>query len=207
MLGEKTNNINYKQFIPARLANPYRTSDNKYKGVCLNHLLIIEGHHNDNPYIRDNYFLQNRITADAEYTICLSKLYGFKPDYGKILVKTYKDEYVFYPDFHKLVEFGKPEFGKSDTIDSYVITDQDAICIIPELSYGKLIKEAQWEFINTSDPTYPSIIPPTDISEPFITSENESFLEPGYYTIIFRYRLAGEDQINTIKLDSAFLKV
>ena len=47
----------------------------------------------------------------------------------------------------------------------------------------------------------------TDINEPFIANNKENFLEPGYYNIVFRYRLSGETKINEIVLNSAFLKV
>lgn len=204
----KKNNMLYKQYIPAKNINPNTNAHWGYKGICLNHFLIIKHTRplDKDLYISNNYFTQIRkITNNLIYTICLSKQFGFIPDYKKLKsYNIYRDEYVFYPDFHELVEFG--ENNEGENISNYTITDQDALCIIPELSYGKLIKEAQWEFVNVSDPNKISIIPKTDIKEPFIAAGEESFLKPGYYNIIFRYRLSGENQINTIELNSAFLK-
>ena len=204
LLGNKNTGL-FKQYIPCKITDP--TVRVNYEGVCLNHFLIIKNNVpvDKNNYIKDNYFTQVRkINDDLTYTICLSKRFGFKPNYAKLMqYDIYREDYVFYPDFHKLIELGSK--NKQYNISDYTITDEDAICIIPELSYGKYIKEAQWEFINTSDPKKSSIIPPVDIKEPFIAPDTESFLKPGYYNIVFRYRLAGEDQINTIELNSAFL--
>ena len=116
----------------------------------------------------------------------------------------YRNDYIFYPDFHELVEFGTED---EKQLKFHTITDDDALCVIPELAYGKLINEAQWEFINVSKIDMPSIIPTVDIKEPFIASDKAKPLEPGFYNIVFRYKLVGEDKINTITLDSAFLKV
>jgi hypothetical protein len=202
--------INYKQFIPMKMANPLLERDYNYKGVCLNHLLVLK---NDklNDYIKDNYFIQIRNinnTDNTKYAICLSKIYGFKPNRKWIDSNhIYKDEYVFYPDFHELVELGHDKFSSQQKISNYIITDEDAICVIPNISFGKFIEESQWEFINVSDPKRSTIIPPVDIKEPFIAPDTESFLKPGYYNIVFRYRLSGEDQVNTLELNSAFLKI
>lgn len=202
------NNLLYKQYIPAKIVNPNMSGHWNYKGICLNHFLILKHTKplDDEPYIFANYFTQIRkISNKIVYTICLSKQFGFEPNYMQLnKYKIYRDEYVFYPDFHELVEFG--ENNEGENISNYTITDQDALCIIPELSYGKLIEEAQWEFVNVSDPKKNAIIPPVDIKEPFIAAGEESFLKPGYYNIIFRYRLSGENQINAIELNSAFLK-
>jgi hypothetical protein len=43
------------------------------------------------------------------------------------------------------------------------------------------------------------------IKEPFVASPNKEFLKPGYYDIIFRYRLSGE-KIHEVKISNAFLK-
>ena len=103
-----------------------------------------------------------------------------------------------------------------EKLDYYTITDNDALCIIPDIAFGKHIDEFEWEFINMSSPSKKSIKPLVhnqdgsksyvSIKEPFISPDTESFLDPGYYSIIFRYRLIGDDKVNTVTLDSAFIK-
>ena len=203
-----SNAVLYKQFIPCKNVDPYKTAYWDYRGVCLNHMMILKSNEplDKVPYIEKNYFTTIReIDEDTIYTICLSKKFGFQPNRNQLnLFNIYREEYIFYPDFHELVPF-ESQLNITD-LSTYTITDEDALCVIPDIPYGKLIDEAQWEFINVSTPTKESIIPPVDIKEPFIAPDTESFLKPGFYTILFRYRLAGENQINTITLDSAFLK-
>lgn len=198
----------YKQYIPAMNVNPHMTSYWNYNGICLNHMIIFKSNKplSEDTYIKKNYFtLIREINNNLIYTICLSKRFGFEPNYANFAsYKIYREEYIFFPGFHELVEFGT-DYSKTG-IDKYTITDQDALCVIPELSYGKLIEEAQWEFVNVSDPSKPTIVPLADIKEPFIAPDEKTLLKPGYYNIIFRYRLSGENQINTIELNSAFLK-
>ena len=203
-----SNAVLYKQFIPCKNVDPYKTAYWDYRGVCLNHMMILKSNEplDKVSYIEKNYFTTIReIDEDTIYTICLSKKFGFRPNRNQLnLFNIYREEYIFYPDFHELVPF-ESQLNIND-LSTYTITDEDALCVIPDIPYGKLIDEAQWEFINVSTPTKESIIPPVDIKEPFIAPDTESFLKPGFYTILFRYRLAGENQINTITLDSAFLK-
>ena len=205
MLESKENNLTFKQYIPARNVDPTKTD---YKGICLNNLLIIKSYQPEDrgQYINKHYFIFIRKVSDElVYTICISKKFGFVPNLTEIAhYEIYRNDYIFYPDFHELVEFGTED---EKQLKFHTITDDDALCVIPELAYGKLINEAQWEFINVSKIDMSSIIPTVDIKEPFIASDKAKPLEPGFYNIVFRYKLVGEDKINTITLDSAFLKV
>ena len=207
------------QYIPACIDETNTSPD--YKGIRLNHLLIYKF---DNfelnlnwikehcKYLLDNYFtLTKMIGRNTGYLICISKQYGFNPvvsDNGAIGVPAaniYRKDYIFMPEFHKLVPLVNN--GEEFDINSYIVKDEDSLCIIPDLTYGKMIQDCDWEFINTSKPNSKPI-KLCYIKEPFIANtEKSTVLEPGYYSVVFRYRLTGENKINTVTLDSAFIKV
>lgn len=190
------------QYIPAYTGQPYINKQWVHKGVCLNHLLIYNNCNNENDeYLKQNYFLLKRQTSTGDYLICVSKQYGFHPNLPQELQDNiYRNDYIFVPEFHTLV----PLVTDERNINDYKVTDMDALCVIPELSYGKPIEECDWEFINTSTG---QIIQLSNIKEPFIAPTQKTFLPNGYYTIVFKYRLTGEDKINKVTLDSAFIKV
>lgn len=202
-----------KQYIPSNSKYIY-ANNFSWKGVALNHMMIILGEINpsDKIILDRYYFLLGRtnIQGKIKYTICISKTFGFKPsvDVGmnniyenikrnKLL---YKEDYIFVPEFHELV----PLEGE-DIID-YTVTDEDTLCVIPNISYGKNISDFDWEFINVSKPTSEPI-KLKYIKEPFIANIDKRPLESGYYDIKFNYRLTNEDKINSIVLNSAFKKV
>ena len=194
----------YKQYIPVQLNdNDFNRSDD-WKGVRLSNLLILQnGDYRDVQYIKDNYFTYLRTIDDTiEYTICISKQFDFKFDSrqqptGSII---YRNDYIYVPDFHVLEEIGvNDEFNPH----SYEINNYDALCVIPNISFGKPIKDYIWEFTNVSKVNKESIQISTQ--EPFIAYDRYKFLEPGYYDITFKYNFDGEDNLtNKVKLNSAF---
>lgn len=192
------------QYIPSYTGQPYINKQWVHKGVCLNHLLIYKNCDNiANTYLNQNYFLLKRPTTAGDYLICVSKQYGFQPNLKREPQENiYRKDYIFVPEFHTLV----PLVTDERNINDYKVTDMDALCVIPELSYGKSIEEYDWEFINTSRPDLDPI-QLSCVKEPFIAPTQKSFLPDGYYTIVFKYRLTGEDKINKVTLDSAFIKV
>lgn len=215
---EKNSSETYIQYIPAKIANPEK-NDKEWKGVCLNHMMIIdEGVINsyfdekDKIILNSYYFLIRR--PNPSYIICISREFGFDPNsnvfqihYNKIKDMTYRDEYIFVREFHELVPIDVEKLDREENIKYYTITDEDALCVIPELAYGKVIDSYDWEFINVSDPRMDPI-KMKYVKEPFISDTKSHLpLKPGYYTIKFNYRLTHENKINTITLDSAFKKV
>lgn len=116
----------------------------------------------------------------------------------------YRDDYIFVPGFHYLVELGWESINGIEKLEYYTINDYDTICVVPEISFGKYIEDFEWEFKNIS--TGKSIILPHSIKEPFILNDEPNPLTPGYYTIIFNYRLV-DGQINKVMLNSAFRKI
>ena len=238
---KKSNSINLGEtltinptltYVPAKTDN-LNTSGFKWKGVCLNHLLILNIDINTHGYLFEEeksrllqyYFctiknvkkVVNGRTQITPYTILVSNIFGYHPSSNKNIKQIYeklyngpgliyRDDYIFVPEFHNLVPIDNDRNGRLENIKYYEVTDNDALCVIPELAYGKDIAEYDWEFVNDSKP-FKEPIKMNYVKEPFITTGTREPLEPGYYTIKFHYRLTNEDKINTIELNSAFKKV
>lgn len=198
----------YKQYVPASLNNPSAMSGWNWEGICLNHLLIIDGIR-INKYIEHNYFTFEIQKVSGTYTVCISKRFGFDPSESWIQdLNIYRSDYIFIPEFHSLFELGYERYMTSnmkDRLDYYTITDNDALCIVPDISYSKHIDEFEWEFVNVS--TGEKVVTDRSIFEPFIAKTDKNYLTPGYYDIIFRYRLSHNNEINTVTINSAFRKV
>ena len=220
-----SSNIPNIQYIPAKITKPFQNHELVYNGICLNHLLILNINQWDvleiEKIVKPNYFTLQRLIKDNDgntiktYLICISREFGYKPTdklreqliekiNDKSINEIYREDYIFIPEFHKLIPLIKPD--NIYDFESYKITDFDALCIIPDLTYGKNIEEYDWEFINVSKPNSQPI-QLNAIKEPFIANNQNSPLEPGYYNIKFHYRLTNENKINTISLDSAFIKI
>ena len=200
----KTNTNPTKQYLSTKLVDPNTYKNWGYTGVCLNHLLILEGP--TNHYVDVNYFTFELTRGGVRYTICISKRFAFKPqDIFLEGLSIYRNDYIFVPEYHKLVELGSERGDRKEDIKYYTITDDDTLCVVPELAFGKCIEDIEWEFVNVSSLEKISI--PGSIKEPFIANTSKTHLTPGYYDIVFRYRLSGEDQINTVVINSAFRKI
>ena len=200
----KTNTTPTKQYLSTKLVDPNTYKNWGYTGVCLNHLLILEGP--TNHYVDVNYFTFELVKGGVQYTICISKRFAFKPqDIFLEGLSIYRNDYIFVPEYHKLVELGSERGDRKEDIKYYTITDDDTLCVVPELAFGKCIEDIEWEFVNVS--SLERITIPGSIKEPFIANTAKTHLTPGYYDIVFRYRLSGEDQINTVVINSAFRKI
>jgi hypothetical protein len=200
----KTDTNPTKQYLSTKLVDPNTYKNWGYTGVCLNHLLILEGP--TNHYVDVNYFTFELTRGGVRYTICISKRFAFKPqDIFLEGLSIYRNDYIFVPEYHKLVELGSERGDRKEDIKYYTITDDDTLCVVPELAFGKCIEDIEWEFVNVSSLERISI--PGSIKEPFIANTSKTHLTPGYYDIVFRYRLSGEDQINTVVINSAFRKI
>jgi hypothetical protein len=200
----KTDTNPTKQYLSTKLVDPNTYKNWGYTGVCLNHLLILEGP--TNHYVDVNYFTFELTRGGVRYTICISKRFAFKPqDIFLEGLSIYRNDYIFVPEYHKLVELGSERGDRKEDIKYYTITDDDTLCVVPELAFGKCIEDIEWEFVNVS--SLERITIPGSIKEPFIANTSKTHLTPGYYDIVFRYRLSGEDQINTVVINSAFRKI
>lgn len=181
------NVIKYFQYIPLLNSN-----DSNWTGVKLNHFLV---YHNDVELgaLEENYYIQKI----EDHILCWSKEFGYSPE--SIPTKNLiKNDYIFMPENHRL-EF----FGDGNTVNDFTITDMDTLCVIPDIPVGKPIDEIEWEFKNISNNT--SIKLDASVQTPLIAPTAKQLLSPGYYSIIFRYKIGNE--IKTIQIDSAFRKV
>ena len=176
---------------------------------------ILRSYFNDEDWlILNRFYFLIRKKLPTNYIICVSREFGFDTNkyefnatYNKIKSFTYRDEYIFVREFHELVPIDVEKMDREENIKYYTVTDEDALCVIPELAYGKVIDSYDWEFINVSDPRMKPI-KMKYVKEPFVAdTQSHEPLKPGYYTIKFNYRLTNENKINTITLDSAFKKV
>ena len=173
-------------------------SEEAVNGVRLSHMLILKSEMSS---LKDKYFELVRKTKQNTYYIYISK--AFMKDVQVTIDPNniYREDYIFVPEFHELVEF-----GQGNNVDDYTITDRDTLCVSSDISYGKYIKECDWEIRNDSKPTSsPILIDST--KEPFIAPTTKSPFEPGYYSVSLRYKLTSDDQFNTMSLNSAFRKI
>ncbi len=173
-------------------------------------------------YLRDNYFITHNdkiirndngdIIRRDQYTVCVSKEFDHDPTdwlnaaYDSPKKHIYKNTYEYFSEFHYLEEL------TGNTLKDYTAYDNDALCVVPFISgdrnnvlkYSKEISEPEWIFENITSGN--SIVIPYSIREPYISNNDfKSRLSPGYYNIIFRYKLDGV--LKTIKLSSAFRKI
>ena len=191
----------FTQYLPTKLVNPNSYDHWGYKGICLNHLLVLKS--DVNQYVEANYFVSD-LQKDINYKICISKEFGFKPQ--QIFLRgldIFKNEYIFVPKFHKLSELGSDRGDRKEDIRYYTITDE-TLCVVPEIAYGKYVKYIEWEFVNASNGEVIKLINPSN--EPFIAPSEDKPLSPGYYNIKFKYSLNGDD-VNEYQINSAFRKL
>ena len=196
----------YSQYIPVRMD---KITDND--GIHLNHLLIFQGEIDD-ANINNNYFIftrkvnyenlqTNKLIENNPklYTICISKKFNYRPQFDINRENLYREDYIYVPGFHDL-----EKIGLENKYNNFVVKDYDALCVIPELTLSKHIKDYEWEFVNTSTLDKQNIIINRSVQEPFISKSEKEFLGPGFYDVIFRYKLGNETK--EVRLNSAFYK-
>lgn len=120
------------------------------------------------------------------------------------ILNIYRDDYIFVPGFHYLIELGWESKSSVESLDYYTVTDNDTLCVIPDIGFGRYINEFEWVFKNES--TKEEIVLPHSVKEPFILNTDPSSLKPGYYSIHFNYKLV-DGGINSVVLNSAFRKI
>lgn len=120
------------------------------------------------------------------------------------ILNIYRDDYIFVPGFHYLIELGWESKSGDESLNYYTVTDNDTLCVIPDIGFGRYINEFEWVFKNES--TKEEIVLPHSVKEPFILNTDPSPLKPGYYSIHFNYKLA-DGMINNVVLNSAFRKI
>ena len=108
-----------------------------------------------------------------------------------------RNDVGFFPENHYLVPI------EGNKIEDFTVNKNEALCVIPELNYSRLdVKEYEWVFINKSTRKEVKL---RSVKNPFIANEEGRLLEPGYYTIVFRYKLGSNSGIKELAVSSAFL--
>lgn len=150
------------------------------------------------------------ISSNQEYFIIKNG------ELGKNQIKGYSviSKDLFLPQFHKLVE-----------LEDYRITQDDVLCVIPQLTFtsGELQKPA-WVFTNDSTGETMEIKSKyldirvedgvkkqeefdspksTSILGPYISKFEQKQLDPGYYSIKFHYKLQDTEMV--VEKNSCFL--
>ena len=103
-----------------------------------------------------------------------------------------------------MIELGWESKSGDESLNYYTVTDNDTLCVIPDIGFGRYINEFEWVFKNES--TKEEIVLPHSVKEPFILNTDPSPLKPGYYSIHFNYKLV-DGMINNVVLNSAFRKI
>lgn len=183
------------QYIPT-------TSSLKTSGVCLNNILVLKGDYINDYILKQYYHIFKKESESQIYTICVSKSFWFNPEiniyefsqtYGPNI---YRNDYGYFSEFHYLSEMNY------DKESLYNITDNDVVCIIPELPKGLYIDDWDWEFINV---TRNEIIKLPNYQEPYVADIKKSLLSTGYYDVVFKYKIGND--VKTLTKKSIFRKI
>ncbi len=210
----------YRTFIPG-----IKTCNKEDDGIKYNRVIIFDAEvliYLDDKYINRinrlfNIAERNVSSINKHYYVIVSK--SFVNDWNDDMKSSIRDlhdnlcGYIvresdgFFFQHHHLVELGADEktCKLGDDISFYTITDKDTVCVVPDLKYNNIsYEDTEWIFKNVSTTT-PYEIKMQSIKEPFIGNDIKSKLLPGFYDIIFRYKLGGEWEETYLK--SAFRKI
>ena len=131
-----------------------------------------------------------------------------------------RNEDGFFPQKHYLEELGvRLKYESNDkgeivfagishgqSLEDYTVDDYDTVVAIPEAKYNKLaVNDVEWIFINKSQVGAEREIKMISTKEPFIGKDIKKRLDPGFYDVIFRYKVGSVP--HEIRLNSAFRKV
>jgi hypothetical protein len=226
----------YSQYLP--YMTPSESKFDKYNGIKLTRTVIVDiqnkngigRKHNDAEinflraimmrdfleYIKYEYDEEGNIVTDSNgtpkitYIVFISKrFYQDAPEtlYNNVYKYKYniiRNDLCFYPQFHYL------EKMDGTSIETYTISQYDAICCAAEINngnkiepfrYGHMVDTAEWTFTNNTDNTI--VFHPSSSQQPFVANSNKKVITPGYYNISFKYSLTN-GVTNECKLNSAF---
>ena len=170
------------------------------ENIGMNHVIVLEGDYsNDKDDFFTYYYRILYKNGEQEYTVCISKEFGFEPEYIPqfLLEVMYNNGYRYFSEFYNMKELN------GNTIDDFTITDEESLCITINLKFGKYIKDYEWIFKNLT--TGENYYPIMNVYSPFMTHENINLLSSGFYDVIFKYELYNGEK-REFKLNSAFYK-
>ncbi len=125
-------------------------------------------------------------------------------DEGKSLCL--RSELIYIPQRHYLEELDR------STLMNMSVRPREALCVVPDVKYLRYIDSYEWDFINQSTGEHIQL---PSVKEPFVGRVADNieediypYLYPGYYDVVFRYKLSSEsDHVNEISLKSAFIQL
>ena len=163
----------------------------------LSHMLVVEGN-----WSNPNYICGTLEKGGTKYTVAVCKNFGEK--LSTIPPKTYRNVMVFCPGFYDIsILDGKKAYDSSWNLDQFTVKKNEILCIKPSFKFAHKIEKDEWEFVNVSLANPKSYTLPST-NEPYVAPTNQEEMVPGFYDVIFRYKLGNET--NEIRLNSAFYK-
>jgi hypothetical protein len=167
----------------------------------LNHMLVIEGDWSDSNYICGT--LTKKIDGTVKkYTVAICKDSGQR--LSTIPKRTYRNVMVFCPGFYniELLDSGRMYNGNWN-LDSFSVEKNEILCVKPSFKFAHKIEKTEWEFVNVSTVARKSYTLPST-NEPYVAPKSQEQMLPGFYDVIFRYKLGNETK--EVRLNSAFYK-
>lgn len=173
-------------------------------GIALSNFVVIKNESIINDDIENNYFLYT--PKNSKYKVLISKNF-----YDDIRNYINIDESILFQDWRYIDQFHTKDELNYDSLDECTIRFYDNLCITPRvienessypLYYSNKCKSPTWKFINRSRLDSTSSF--DGVQEPYVSSNINQALKPGFYDIEFSYNLNGEEK--TIRKNSAFFK-
>ncbi len=116
----------------------------------------------------------------------------------------FRHEKIYFPQDHYLAPIDR------SSVEALRVTPYETLAVIPHVKYLRQITDWEWNFYNASTKK-DNIVKYNDgnaasISEPFVSSQENGVLDPGYYDIKFKYRVSTEpSKIHELVLHGAFI--
>lgn len=179
MFSRQHNTTPYMQYIPL--------TKNQ-----LNHLLTIRGDVKDQMYQRG--YVTGEFTKGGEsYTWAVRQEFGeteLSENLGNLQEYVVRNDYVFCPGFYNSNILGGTKSYENSNLsfEDFTVYANDVIFVKPQNRYSQLLDGNEWEFINMSNTGRKTLILNSTV-EPYIASNEKELLTPGFYDIVFRYKV------------------
>ena len=176
---------------------PFHTQYLPITNDMLNHMLVIEG-----SWSRSDYICGSLTKGGKTYTVAVCKTPGQR--LTTIPTGTYRNVMVFCPGLYniELLDGGRA-YNESWNLDQFTVERNEILCAKPSFKFAHKIEKSEWEFVNVSTADQKSYILPST-NEPYIAPQSQEQMLPGFYDVIFRYKLGNETK--EVRLNSAFYK-
>ena len=182
---------------------PFHTQYLPVTNDMLNHMLVIEGNWSDPRYICGTLVKKIGGTNNTKtYTVAICKTPGQR--LSTIPTETYRNVMVFCPGLYNIELLdGGMAYNESWNLDQFTVERNEILCVKPSFKFAHKIEKSEWEFVNVSTANQKSYILPST-NEPYVAPQSQEQMLPGFYDVIFRYKLGNETK--EVRLNSAFYK-